>query len=150
MDAFDRRILSELQADPAISMVDLAQKVGLSHTPCWRRVKKLEEKGVILGKALLLNPAALGLDVVVFANLRLRHHDEETLEALEREARALPQITDCSSMSGDSDYILRVVVSSIEEYETFLKSVLLHLPGVASINSHFALKCIKRTTNLPI
>lgn len=150
MDALDRRILSALQADPGISVVDLAQKVGLSHTPCWRRVKKLEAEGVILGRAILLNPAALGLEVVVFANLRLRHHDEQTLEALESEALALPQITDCSSMSGDSDYILRVVVSSIDEYEAFLKKVLLHLPGVASINSHFALKCIKRTTHLPI
>jgi Lrp/AsnC family transcriptional regulator len=150
MDALDLRILSALQADPGISVVDLAQKVGLSHTPCWRRVKKLEAEGVILGRAILLNPAALGLEVVVFANLRLRHHDEQTLEALENEARALPQITDCSSMSGDSDYILRVVVSSIDEYEAFLKKVLLHLPGVASVNSHFALKTIKRTTHLPI
>lgn len=150
MDAIDRRILSELQAEPGISVVDLAQRVGLSHTPCWRRIKKLEADGVIIGRAILLDPAALGLEVVVFANLRLRHHDEETLEALENEARALPQITDCSSMSGDSDYILRVVVSSIDEYEVFLKKVLLHLPGVGSINSHFALKCIKRTTRLPI
>lgn len=150
MDAIDRKILSELQAEPGISVVDLAQRVGLSHTPCWRRIKKLEADGVIIGRAILLDPAALGLEVVVFANLRLRHHDEETLEALENEARALPQITDCSSMSGDSDYILRVVVSSIDEYEVFLKKVLLHLPGVGSINSHFALKCIKRTTRLPI
>jgi len=150
VDAIDRKILSALQAEPGISVVDLAQKVGLSHTPCWRRIKKLEADGVIVGRAILLDPAAFGLGVVVFANLRLRHHDEDTLESLENEARALPQITDCSSMSGDCDYILRIVVGSIDEYEAFLKKVLLHLPGVASINSHFALKCIKRTTRLPI
>jgi Lrp/AsnC family transcriptional regulator len=150
MDAIDLKILSEMQENPEIAVSDLALKVGLSHTPCWRRVKKLEAEGVIAGRAILLNPVALGLPVVVFADLKLRQHDEETLEALEAAARELEEITECYSMSGDSDYILRVVVRSIEEYEGLLKKVLLHLPGVSSVHSHFALKCIKNTTRLPI
>jgi len=150
MDAIDLKILKEMQENPEIAVSDLALKVGLSHTPCWRRVKKLEADGVIAGRAILLNPVALGLPVVVFADLKLRQHDEETLEALEAAARDLDEITECYSMSGDSDYILRVVVRSIEEYEGLLKKVLLHLPGVSSVHSHFALKCIKNTTRLPI
>lgn len=150
MDRTDRRILHELQENPEISAVDLAKAVGLSHTPCWRRLKKLESDGVIEGRATLLNPAALNLNVVVFANLRLKQHDEETLEALEQVAREMPQITDCYSMSGDSDYLLRIIVPNIDEYETFLKKVILHLPGIAYVNSHFALKSIKKTTRLPI
>lgn len=150
MDAIDLKILREMQENPEIAISDLALKVGLSHTPCWRRVKKLEADGVIAGRAILLNPVALGLPVVVFADLKLRQHDEETLEALEAAARDLDEITECYSMSGDSDYILRVVVRSIEEYEGLLKKVLLHLPGVSSVHSHFALKCIKNTTRLPI
>lgn len=150
MDAIDIRILRELQDNPQIAVSDLAAKVGLSHTPCWRRVKKLEAEGVIQERAILLNPTALGLPVVVFANIRLRQHDEDTLEALEAATRDREEITECYSMSGDADYILRVVVRNIEEYEVLLKKVLLHLPGISAIQSHFALKCIKNTTRLPI
>lgn len=150
MDKTDLRILYLLQENPEISAVDLAKAVGLSHTPCWRRLKKLEATGVIEGRAMLLNARALDLNVVVFANLRLKQHDEETLIELERKACELPQITDCYSMSGDSDYLLRVVVSDIDEYEEFLKKFILHLPGVAYVNSNFSLKSIKNTTRLPI
>ncbi|MAM13921.1 MAG: AsnC family transcriptional regulator [Rhizobiaceae bacterium] len=150
MDLIDFKILMELQDNPQVSASDLATKVGLSHTPCWRRVKKLEADGVIRERAIILDAVALGLPVVVFANIKLRQHDEETLEALEVAARARDEITECYSMSGDADYILRVVVRSIEEYEALLKKVLLHLPGVSSVQSHFALKCIKNTTRLPI
>jgi Lrp/AsnC family transcriptional regulator len=150
MDAIDLKILRELQDNPQIAVSDLATKVGLSHTPCWRRVKKLEADGVIQERAIILSATALGLPVVVFANIRLKQHDEETLEALEAAARDLDEITECYSMSGEADYILRVVVHSIDEYEALLKKVLLHLPGVAAVHSHFALKCIKNTTRLPI
>jgi Lrp/AsnC family transcriptional regulator len=101
-------------------------------------------------RAVLLDPVALGLNVNVFAGLKLRQHDESTPEALERAARERPEIVECFSMSGESDYILRVVIRSIDAYEQFLKKVLLHLPGVSSVNSSFALKCVKLTTRLPI
>lgn len=146
----DRKILRELQDTPEISIADLAQKVGLSHTPCWRRVKQMEESGAIRERVVILDPNIMGLSISVFANIRLKAHDEDTLEAFEQAAQRRPEIVDCFSMSGVSDYIVRVVVGSIDQYEQFLKKVLLHFPGVASVNSHFSLKCVKKTTKLPI
>lgn len=150
MDETDRRILRVVQADPDLPVVEIARRAGLSHTPCWRRLKKMEADGVIVGRALVLDAKQLGLTVNVFAALRLRQHDEETLEALEAAACGHPEIVECFSMSGESDYIVRVVARSIDDYERFLKKVLLHLPGVSSVNSSFALKCIKTTTALPV
>jgi Lrp/AsnC family transcriptional regulator len=150
MNDTDLKILRTLQESPEISVVDLSQKIGLSHTPCWRRLKQLEASGMIQERAVILNAKMMGFGINVFANLKLRAHDEETLEALERAARDQPEIVDCFSMSGESDYILRIIVKSIDEYERFLKKILLHFPGVASVNSHFALKCVKNTTRLPI
>ncbi|MEV4933995.1 Lrp/AsnC family transcriptional regulator [Sphingobium sp. LMA1-1-1.1] len=150
MDRLDRKILSALQQFPEMSVVDIASHVGLSHTPCWRRIKKLEEMGAIRGKVVLLDAQLLGLTVDVFAQLKLKQHDEETLNRFETAVRDRSEIVECFSMSGDSDYLIRIVIDSIASYETFLKKVLLHLPGVGSINSNFALGCVKMTTNLPI
>ena len=150
MDRIDRRILATLQASPELSTGELADIVGLSNTPCWRRVKKLEADGVIAGRALLLNPKALDLTVNVFVEIRLKQHDEATLVALEAALTNQPEIVECYSVSGECDYILRVVMHSIDQYETFLKKILLHLPGVAAVNSRFALRCVKLTTALPI
>ncbi|WP_332714936.1 Lrp/AsnC family transcriptional regulator [Pelagibacterium mangrovi] len=150
MDDMDRKILSVLQSDSSQSVAEMAEKVGLSHTPFWRRLKRLEKDGVIQGRVSILDPKKLGLDITVFANVKLRQHDEETLEAFEREVAAFPEVMECYSMSGETDYVVRALVASIEEYERLLKRRLLHLPGVVAINSHFALKCIKLTTKLPI
>lgn len=150
MDDIDRKILRELQKNPSLSVVELGERVALSHTPCWRRLKKLEASGVIRERSIVLDPKALDLNVVVFANVKLKQHDETTLEALENAVRNHPEITACYSMSGESDYVMRIVVRNIDDYEIFLKKVLLHLPGVGATNSNFALKCIKDTTALPI
>src|ERR1700742_1622566 len=150
MDEIDLKILRSLQDTPDISMVELAQKVGLSHTPCWRRVKQLEERGAIRERAVILNPNVMGLAVTVLANVRLKAHDEDTLNAFELAARERPEIVDCFSMGGESDYAVRMVVASIYAYEQLLKKVLLHFPGVAEVHSNFALKCVKNTTRLPI
>lgn len=150
LDEVDRRILRAWQANPAAPVTELAAQVGLSHTPCWRRMRKLEEAGVIRGRALLLEPDKVDLGVNVFAHLRLKLHDEKTVEGLEEAARTCPEIVECFSMSGESDFLLRVVVRSIGDYERFLKKTLLHFPGVASVNSSFALKCVKLTTDLPV
>lgn len=150
LDSADRRILAALQDQPDISIAELAPLVGLSQTPCWRRMKRLQDVGVIAGRVWLLRPEALGLTVNVFAQLKLKQHDEETLEALEARARALPQVVECFSMSGDGDYLLRIVVASIGDYEQLLKKVLLHLPGVGAVSSSFALAAVKVTTNLPL
>lgn len=150
MDEMDRKILSVLQTDSSLSVADMAEKVGLSHTPFWRRLKRLEKDGVIRERVSILDPEKLGLNITVFANIKLRQHDEETLEAFERDVAAFPEVVECFSMSGETDYVVRALVGSIDEYERLLKRKLLHLPGVVAIHSHFALKCIKLTTRLPI
>lgn len=150
MDRTDLKILDTLQRVPGISNADLGQKVGLSNVPCWRRLKRLEEAGAILERAVILDPKIMGLGVSVFAEVRLRQHDEDTLESFENEVRDRPEIVECFSMSGQQDYILRILVRDVEQYEVLLKKVLLHLPAVASINSSFALKKIKLTTQIPL
>lgn len=150
MDRLDLKILDVLQHDGAISVADLAERVGLSHTPCWRRLKRLESSGAIRERAAILDPKMMGLGVAVFAEVRLRQHDEETLEAFERTVCERTEIVECFSMSGEQDFLLRVVVQDVDHYEVFLKKVLLHLPGVASVNSSFALKTVKLTTRLPL
>jgi Lrp/AsnC family transcriptional regulator len=150
LDETDRRILRAWQAHPDAKVAEIADLVGLSHTPCWRRMRKLEEAGVVKGQALILNAKLLDLGVSVFARVRLRQHDEETLEAFEAATRARPEIVECFSMSGESDFLIRVIVGNVEDYEVFLKKTLLHLPGVASVDSSFALKCVKMTAQLPI
>lgn len=131
-------------------MAGLAEKVGLSHTPCWRRVRKMEESGTIAGRAILVNPGHLGFDVTVIAELTLKQHDESTLNAFEQAVQDHPQIVECFSMSGESDYLIQLIVPSITEYERLLKTVLAHLPGVGSINSRFVLNRVKFTTNVPL
>lgn len=150
LDEMDRRMLRLLQAKPEISVADLGEQVGLTQTPCWRRLKRLEADGVILRRAVILDPRKLGMSVSVLAHLRLARHDEATLEALESQTLAHPEIVECFSMSGESDYVMRVLAASIDDYEHFLKKVLLHLPGVASINSSFMLKHVKMTTDVPV
>jgi len=150
LDENDWALLRVLQAEPHLSVHELADRINLSHTPCWRRLKRLESKGVIRGRAVLLDAAALNLPITVFAEVKLKQHDEETLGKLEDAVEGRPEIVECFSMSGDRDYIFRIVMQSVEQYEQFLKKTLLHLPGVASINSSFALKCVKLTTSLPI
>ena len=113
MDSIDRKILRELQREPQLAMVELAERVGLSHTPCWRRVRKLESEGVIQGRALLLDPDKLGYPISVYAELTLKSHDEATLERFEAMVHEHPQIVECFAMSGQSDYIMRILARSI-------------------------------------
>lgn len=150
LDEFDRKILRALQSEPDLTMADLARHVGLSHTPCWRRVKRLEAEGVIVGRALLLDPEKVGYPISVYAEIRIGSHDAATLDAFERTVRDVPQIVECFSMSGKSDYLMRVVAASVGDYERFLKSTILPLPGVASVNSSFALKMVKLASGPPI
>lgn len=150
MDDFDRKILIELQRNPDLSAAAVAERVGLSHTPCWRRIRKMEQEGVIAGRALILNAKALGLSAVVFAEVRLKNHDEDTLMAFEGAVCGRDEIVECFSMSGERDYLLRILVSDISAYEQFLKKVVLHLPGVGSVTSSFALNTVKLTTGIPL
>jgi Lrp/AsnC family transcriptional regulator len=150
LDATDRKILRELQQQPDITIADLGTAVGLSQTPCWRRLRRLQDSGTVARRIWLLNPVSLGLSVNVFAEVRLKQHDEETLLQFEARTSECSDIVECFSMSGKSDYLLRILVGSVADYEALLKKTLLHLPGVGSINSSFALKAVKVSIKLPI
>ncbi|MEJ2418772.1 MAG: Lrp/AsnC family transcriptional regulator [Exilibacterium sp.] len=150
IDELDRKILRALQQSADHSMAELGEKVGLSHTPCWRRIKRLENEGVIKGRVTLLDPAKLNLGVSVHAYLTIKSHDEQSLTAFESAVQEVDEIVECYSTTGDKDYLLRIAVNSVDHYERLLKRTLVHLPNVASVNSTFALKQVKYTTQLPI
>ncbi len=150
LDEIDRRILRALQQQGDISMVDLGERVGLSHTPCWRRVKRLEDSGVIRRRVALLDPHLLELSVSVFAAISIKKHDEASLARFEKAVQAIDAIVECHTVSGDRDFLLRVVVGTVADYELLLKRKLTQLPGVESVSSTFALKQAKYTTQLPI
>ncbi len=150
LDSYDKKILITLQKNADISMADLGNAVGLSHTPCWRRVKRLEEHGYIRSRVTLLDPKKLNLNVSVHAYLTIKSHDEDSLVAFEKAVHEIPEIVECYSITGDKDYLLRLIVGSVDQYEKLLKQRLVHLPNVSSVNSAFALKQVKYTTELPI
>ena len=150
LDAIDRRILAELQADARISNAALAAAVGLSPSPCLRRVRALEAAGVIKGYTALLEAGAVGLPISVFVQVTLERQVEQALETFERAIRERPEVMECYLMTGDADYLLRVVVSDLAAYERFLKEHLTRVAGVASIKSSFALNQVKYSTALPL
>ena len=150
LDAIDRRILHELQENARISNADLARAVGLSPSPCLRRVRELEQSGVIRGHVALLSPSAVGLPVSVFVQVTLERQVEKALDVFEASVLDRPEVMECYLMTGDADYLLRVVVADLAAYEAFLKSYLTRVPGVSSIKSSFALKQVKYRTALPL
>ncbi|MEM7098791.1 MAG: Lrp/AsnC family transcriptional regulator [Pseudomonadota bacterium] len=150
LDSFDIKILRELQQNAEISMQDLGDRVGLSHTPCWRRVKRLEQDGVIRKKVTLLDANSLHLAVNVFVHVTLKNHQENGLTLFENSVQDIPEIVECYTVSGDRDFLLRVVVSDVTAYEHLLKHTLINLPGVDNLSSTFALRQVKYTTEYPL
>ena len=150
LDEIDRRILNVLQNNARISNVDLADRVGVSASPCWRRVRELEGSGVIARYVTLVAPATLGLQVSVFVQVTLEKQIEGALEIFEAAVRLRPEVMECYLMTGDADYYLRVVVADLPAYERFLMDHLTRVPGIANIRSSFALKQVKYTTALPL
>jgi DNA-binding Lrp family transcriptional regulator len=150
LDEIDRHLLERLQENARESNAALARAVGLSPSPCLRRVKELETSGVIRSYVTLLDPARVGLGVSVFVQVRLERQVEDALERFEALVRARPEVMECYLMTGDADYLLRVVVSDIPAYERFLMDHLTRVAGVSSIRSSFALKQVKYRTALPL
>jgi Lrp/AsnC family transcriptional regulator len=150
MDRIDYKILTILQSEPDLNITEIGKRVGLSHTPCWRRIKQMQDQGVIAGRSVILNPASLNLDVCVFCFVKLTNHQENTLMAFENAVLKLPDVLQCYSITGDYDYVLRVVTSDIRHYEKVLKRKLINLPNVAFVNSSFTLREVKNTTSLPL
>lgn len=150
LDATDIRILHELQRDGSLTNVELASRINLSASPCLARVKRLEKIGVISRRVTLLDARRLGLKVVVFISVSLDKQRLETLDTFERKIAALPQVMECYLMSGDADYLLRVVVPDVEALERLIIDQITRIPGVASIRSSFALKQVLYSTALPL
>ncbi len=150
LDNLDRRILRALQADATLSGTALAEAVDSSPASCWRRVRALEEKGVLQATVRLVDRRAVNRDVDVMCSLRLKSHGEKDAEAFERFVAIQGNILECFTVSGEWDYLLRIVAADIRDYETFLMKTLLRHPAVATASSQFALSRIKYSTVVPV
>ncbi len=150
LDAIDRKIIAALQIDARLTMLQLAERVGLSPSPCARRVRLLEEAGIIQGYVAVISEKEVGLPVSVFASIKLERQREEELDRFARAVAQWPEVLDCYLMTGQRDFLMRIVVRDLEAYEHFLKDKLTRLDGVASIESSFALGQVKRSNALPL
>jgi Lrp/AsnC family transcriptional regulator, leucine-responsive regulatory protein len=148
-DAIDQKILEALQTDGRITNQELADQVGLSPSPCLRRVRQLEADGVISRYVALVDPEALGLSVTAFVRVRLDQQDDRHLEAFETAVSHFPQVMECYLMTGEADYQLRVLVKSLTQFEEFLRHSLTRVPGVANVTTSFALRPVIYKTALP-
>ena len=149
-DNTDRRILRVIQEEARVSNSELAERVGLSPSPCWRRVRTLEENGVIERYVTLVNAKAVGLPINVFATVTLEKQAESALELFEKAVTKRPEVMECNLMTGEFDYLLRVVVPDLAAYERFLMDHLTRIKGIASIKSSFSLKQVSYKTALPL
>jgi Lrp/AsnC family transcriptional regulator len=149
LDAVDLKILDILQRDCTIAVADIAREVGLSTTPCWRRIQKLEQEGVIESRVALLNPKKIDAGVTVFVAITTSEHTVEWLDRLHAVLREFPQIVEAYRMSGQIDYLLRVAVPDIESYDRFYKQLISRIP-LNDVSSTFAMEQIKFTTALPL
>lgn len=150
LDAYDRKILAALQRDGRLSNVQLADEIGLSASPCLRRVRQLEEEGVIRGYQAILDADAVGLGLTVFVGIKVERHVEQTAEDFCAAVRALPEVISAYLVSGESDFLLHVVVPDLRGYERFVTGTLLKLPGVRDIRSNFAIQTVKVPGPVPL
>jgi Lrp/AsnC family leucine-responsive transcriptional regulator len=144
MDAIDKRILRALANQGRLTNAELAETVGLSPSPCWTRVKRLEQAGVIRGYAALLDQEALGLPDTVFIEIMMERHDEAQLRRFEEAVRDIPEILECHLVTGEYDYVIKAAVGGTSGYERLLRERLYRLPGVRHTRTSFALRCLKR------
>jgi Lrp/AsnC family transcriptional regulator len=149
MDRIDRKILQHIQADATLSVADIAEKVGLSSTPCWRRIQKLERSGVIRKRVALLDRASLNLGVDVFVAIKTNQHNAAWLVSFASVVTEFPEVVEFYRMSGDIDYLMRVVVPDIPAYDAFYKR-LIQQADIYDVSSSFAMEQLKYTTALPL
>jgi len=149
MDSIDLRILGLLQADATLSLAAIADRVGLSQTPCWKRVRRLEEDGVITGRVALLDPKKVGVPVTVFASIRTNRHDPIWLAAFADGVAQLPEVVEVYRMSGQTDYLLKIVCPDIAGYDAVYRQ-LIEIVDIHDVSSAFAMEELKATTALPL
>ena len=150
LDRTDRRILEQLQADGRLSNQELAERVALSPSPCLRRVRALENSGVIRGYAALLDPLQVGLGLLAYVTVKLEKRGKMPVDQFTRAVQGWPEVIACFSMTGDMDYLMRVQVGDLAHYSRFIMDKLLKQPGVLDIRSNFVLERVKETTALPL
>lgn len=149
LDETDRRILAELQRDAALSVDQLAERVRLSRNACWRRVKRLEEEGVIRGRVALVDAEKLGLSLSVFVLVRTSHHDPDWLRRFREAVVSIPEITGVYRMSGDLDYVLRARVADVKAYDRLYQRLIARVP-LSDVSASFVMEEIKETTAVPV
>jgi Lrp/AsnC family transcriptional regulator len=149
MDAIDRKILAVVQQDASLSVAEIGQRVGLSSTPCWKRLQRLEADGVIQRRVAVIDPDKIGLGVTVYVSIETGDHSNEWLKHFAETVSAMPEVMEFYRMAGDVDYMLRVVVTDIAGYDTFYKKLIAAIP-LKNVTSRFAMERIKSTTALPI
>lgn len=150
LDEIDCRILALLQEDASLNAADVAKRVGLSQSPCWRRIARLEQAGFIRRRVALLNRKQLGLGVVVFAQVKLARGSRDALGEFEAAVRSFPEVQECYMLMGDTDFLLKIVTRDVEAYEEFLRHKLARLPAVGGVRSSMALTPVKESTALPL
>lgn len=150
MNKTDLKILDLLQQDASLSTAQIAERVGLSQSPCWRRIQRLEQDGFISDTVALLDRKSLGLNVQVFAHVKLDAHGRKSLPDFARRIEQFPEVLECYVLMGEVDFLLRIVTRDVEAYEKFFFEHLSQLPQVREVNSMIALSAIKRTTQLPL
>lgn len=149
-DQTDLQILKILQRDASLSAQDVATQVNLSTTPCWRRINRLEQSGIIRGKVALLDADKLGMQMVTFVSISLTRNDEDSLEAFEEQVQQFPEIVECYTVTGTMDYFLKIITRDIQHFESFLRKHLARLPLIRDLHSNVAVTQIKYTTELPL
>jgi len=149
MDRIDRQILNILQADASTSIQETGERVGLSSNACWRRIKRLEEAGIIRKRVALVDPRRVGRGVTVFVTVRTSNHTEEWLQKFANGVSALPEVMEFYRISGDVDYLLKVLVGDIAEYDRFYKK-LIRIAPLFDVSSNFAMEQVKYTTEVPL
>jgi len=150
LDATDRRILQVLQADGTLSAADVAAKIDATPTTCWRRMQRLEAAGVIRGRVALLDRAALGLNVTIFAHVKLASQGRDALAKFDQAVRSHPNVLECYTLMGEWDFLLQIVAHDIKEYEAFYLDHLSRIPLVQTVNSSMVMTVLKKTTALPL
>ncbi len=150
IDSVDVRILEILQADAACPVAEIADRVGLSSSPCWRRIKRLEDEGVIVGRVTLLDREKLGVNFEVVASVKLELPSRENLERFEKAVAGWPEVIDCATVTGASDYALRIVTTDMHAYDDFLRDKMLALGLVSDVQSAIVMRVAKRTTATPL
>jgi Lrp/AsnC family transcriptional regulator len=150
LDNFDREILQLLQEDASLSAAEIGARIGLSQSPCWRRINRLEETGIISRRVAQLDRHKLGLDVLVFAMIKLNAHGRRSLPEFADAIRRHPEVQECFTLLGDMDFLVRIVTRDIQSYERFFFETLSQLPGVHEVHSNIAMSEMKSTTALPL